>query len=49
MTRARIKKSLGENAEAALAWFPEDFYVDEGPAPVRSQAAQSFLDAATPD
>jgi hypothetical protein len=46
-TRGRVKTSLGESGEAALAWFPEDFYVDEGPAPVRSQAASSFLDAAT--
>ena len=46
-TRNRIKQSLGASGEAALAWFPEDFYVDEGPAPVRSKAAGSFLDAAT--
>ena len=45
--RGRVKASLGESGEAALAWFPEDFYVDEGPAPVRSKAADSFLDAAT--
>jgi hypothetical protein len=45
--RGRIKKSLGEEGASALAFFPEDFYVDEGPAPVRSEAAQSFLDAAS--
>ena len=44
-TRSRVAKSLGENGEAALSWFPEDFYVDDGPAPVRSSAAQSFLDS----
>ena len=42
--RGRVKASLGESGEAALAWFPEDFYVDDGPAPTRSKAAQSFLD-----
>lgn len=46
-TRGRVKTSLGQSGEAALAWFPEDFYVDEGPAPVRSEAASSFLEAAT--
>jgi len=44
-TRSRVAKSLGKDGEAALSWFPEDFYVDEGPAPVRSSAAQSFLDS----
>jgi hypothetical protein len=44
-TRSRVAKSLGKDGEAALAWFPEDFYVDDGPAPVRSSAAQSFLDS----
>ena len=44
--RAQVKKELGEGGEAALSFFAEDFYIDEGPAPVRSQAAQSFLDAA---
>lgn len=47
-TRARIKQSLGDNADAALAWFPEDFYVDEGPVQTRSPAAQSWLDANQP-
>jgi hypothetical protein len=45
-TRGRVKQSLGTSGEAALAWFPEDFYVDDGPAPTRSKAAQSFLDNA---
>jgi len=44
-TRSRVAKSLGKDGEAALSWFPEDFYVDDGPAPVRSSAAQSFLDS----
>jgi len=44
-TRSRVAKSLGKDGEAALSWFPGDFYVDEGPAPVRSSAAQSFLDS----
>jgi hypothetical protein len=45
--RAQVKKELGEGGEAALSFFAEDFYIDEGPAPVRSSAAQSFLDAAS--
>ena len=45
-TRSRVAKSLGKDGEAALAWFPEDFYVDDGPAAVRSPASTSFLEAA---
>ena len=45
--RGRVEKSLGEGGAATLAFFPKDFYVDEGPAPVRSEAAQSFMDAAS--
>ena len=45
--RSNVKEQLGEGGEGALAFFAEDFYIDEGPAPVRSSAAQSFLDAAS--
>jgi len=45
--RSAIKDKLGPEQEGALALYPEDFYIDEGPAPVRSEAAQSFLDAAS--
>ena len=45
--RSAIKEKLGPEQEGALALFPEDFYIDEGPAPVRSESAQSFLDAAS--
>jgi len=44
--RKQVKEKLGADAEAALAFFGEDFYIG-GPVPVRSGAATSFLDAAS--
>ena len=44
--RQEVETELGKEGKPALAFFGRDFYVDEGPTPVRTEAAGSFLDAA---
>ena len=42
-TRERIKEKLGGGNEGALSFFPDDFYVDEGPVETRNPLDDSYF------
>lgn len=42
-TRRRVEQELGPDNKSALSFYPDNFYVDEGPIPLSSDAVDSYF------